>query len=89
VMEILEDVEKMAEVIKQQRDEIYLQVHLAGMEAKQEWEKSEHIWDQFIDKLTEINDDTKETGEQLIHTTKIIGDELIHTYARIKEFLSG
>ncbi len=88
-MEILEDVGKMAETLKQQRDEINLQVHLAGMEAKQEWEKSEHIWVQFIDKLTEINDDTKETGEQLIHTTKIIGDELKRTYIRIKEHLSS
>jgi hypothetical protein len=88
-MNILEEMENLAEGLKQQRDEINVQLHLAGMEAKDEWEKSEHIWDQFLDKLAEINDDTKETGDQLIHTTKIIGDELKSTYARIKDRLSN
>jgi hypothetical protein len=87
-MNILEEMENLAEGLKQQRDEINVQLHLAGMEAKDEWEKSEHIWDQFLDKLAEINDDTKETGDQLIHTTKIIGDELKSLYARIKDRLS-
>lgn len=87
-MSILEEMEKLAEGLKQQRDEINVQLHLAGMEVKDEWEKSEHIWDQFLDKLAEINDDTKETGDQLIHTTKIIGDELKSIYTRIKDRLS-
>jgi len=87
-MDILEELETLAEGLKQQRDEIRLQLHLAGMEAKEEWEKSEHIWDQFLDKLAEIDDDTKETGEQIIHTTKIIGDELKSIYSRIKGLLS-
>jgi len=88
-MNISEELEKLAEGLKQQRDEINIQLHLASMEAKDEWEKSEHIWDEFLEKLMEVNDETKETGEQLIHTTKIIGDELKSTYDRIKDRLSN
>ena len=84
-MEILEDLEKFAEALKQQRDEIHLQIHLAGMEAKQEWEKSEFIWAEFLDKVLAISDDNIETSDRLIHTTKIIGDELKSIYNRIKK----
>ena len=86
-MDLKKEFDELTDVLKQQRDEIEVQIHLASMEAKDEWQKAEKNWGQFIDGLGVITDDAKETSTELIQTTKIIGDELKNTYARISERL--
>ena len=86
-MDLKKEFNELTDTLKQQRDEIEVQIHLASMEAKDEWQKAEQNWDQFIDKLGVITDDTKEASAELIQTTKIIGDELKNTYTRISERL--
>jgi hypothetical protein len=87
-MDIKKEFDELTDILKQQRDEIELQIHLASMDAKDEWQHAEKNWGQFIDALGVITDETKETSTELIHTTKVIGDELIETYKRISERLS-
>jgi intergrase/recombinase len=87
-MDILNEIDKLNDALKQQRDEIKVQLHLASLEAKEEWDKAEKNFDQFIDKVGIISDETKETGEDILHTTKVIGDELKTTYQRIKQRLT-
>ncbi len=87
-MDLKKEFDELTDVLKQQRDEIEVQIHLASMEAKDEWKKAEKNWDQFIDGLGVITDDAKETSAELIQTTKIIGDELKNTYTRISERLN-
>ncbi len=87
-MDIKKEFDELTDVLKQQRDEIEVQLHLAGMEAKEEWNKAEKIREQFFEKLGVINDDTKEISNDLIHATKVIGDELKETYNRISERLT-
>ena len=87
-MDLKKEFDELTDALKQQRDEIEVQIHLASMEAKDEWQKAEQNWGQFIDKLGVITDDTKEASAELIQTTKIIGDELKNTYARISERLN-
>ncbi len=87
-MDVKKEFDELTEALKQQRDEIEVQIHLAGMEAKEEWQKAEKQWERFIDTLGVITDDTKETGTELIHVTKVIGDELKETYKRISERLA-
>ena len=86
-MNIKKEFDELTDALKQQRDEIEVQMHLAGMEAKEEWQKGEEQWGEFVDALGVITDDTKETTAELIHATKIIGDELKETYKRISERL--
>lgn len=82
-MELFKELEKLTDMIKSQRDEIQVQMHLAGMEAKEEWEKAESKLDEFLSKAAEIKDDTKETTDELLNSTKIIGDEITEAYKRI------
>jgi len=82
-MDIKKDLDELANTLKQQRDEIEVQIHLASMEAKDEWQKGEKEWGEFVDALGVITDDTKEASAELINATKIIGDELKETYKRI------
>jgi DnaJ-domain-containing protein 1 len=86
-MNIIKEFNELTDVLKQQRDEIEVQIHLAAMEVKDEWQHSEKKWGEFIETLGIITDDTKETSSELIHAAKIIGDELNETYNRISERL--
>ena len=86
-MEIFKELEKITDKIKHQRDELQVHMHLAGMEAKDEWEKAEEKWDEFMDKAAEIKDDTQETTEELVAATKVIGEEINQAYKRILERL--
>jgi hypothetical protein len=86
-MDLKQEFDELTDSLKQQRDEIQVQIHLASMEAKQEWQKAEKNWDKFFDALGVITDETKENSAELIHATKIIGDELKEAYKRISERL--
>lgn len=87
VMELKKEFDELSKTLKQQRDEIEVQIHLASMDAKEEWHKSEKKWGEFIDTLGVITDETKETSTEVIHATKVIGDELSEAYIRIKKRL--
>ncbi len=86
-MDIKKEFDELTDALKQQRDEIEVQMHLASMEVKDEWKNGEQKWGEFLDALGVITDDTKEASADLIHATKVIGDELKETYKRISDRL--
>jgi hypothetical protein len=88
-MELKDELNKLSETLKQQRDEINLQLHLASAELKDEWEKSEKEWGQFKEKLSEVVDEGKETTTDLIEKTRIIGEELKNAYNNIHRRLTS
>ena len=78
----------LLEKLKSERDEISLKLHLASMEAKEEFEEAEKNWDQLKIKAAEIADDSKETSEEFIAKAKIVGEELKEAYNRISKRLT-
>lgn len=82
-MEFLKDLENLSDKLKQQRDEILVQLNLAGKEAKEEWEHAETKWTELKHKAEEIKDDTKETTEELVSAAKVVAEELSGAYQRI------
>ncbi|MDP3010461.1 MAG: hypothetical protein Q8N30_15515 [Methylococcales bacterium] len=82
-MAIKEDFDNLIDKLKTERDEISLKLHLATMEAKEEFEGAEEQWQLIKTKAAEIADDSVETSEEFIAKAKIVGDELKETYQRI------
>jgi hypothetical protein len=82
-MAIKEDFDNLIDKLKTERDEISLKLHLASMEAKEEFEDAEQQWQLIKTKAAEIADDSVETSEEFIAKAKIVGDELKETYQRI------
>ena len=80
--------DKLVTQLKSERDEIALKIHLASMDAKEDFESAEKIWDKFKVKVNELADESKETSEELITKAKIVGEELKETYNRINERIS-
>lgn len=74
--------------LKTERDGIIVKLHLASMEAKEEFVEAEKKWDLLKEKVSDIADDSKNTSEEFVAKTKIITAELKDTYKRIIQRLS-
>lgn len=87
-MSIKEEFENLLDKLQIERDELNLKLHLASMEAKQEFEEAEKQWHHLKIKAAEIADESVETSEEFIAKAKIVGEELKHAYKRIGKRLA-
>lgn len=87
-MSIKRDFENLLDKLQVERDEIKLKLHLASMEAKEEFDEAEKQWGQLKIKASEIADESVETSEEYINKAKIVGEELKRAYNRIATRLS-
>ncbi len=87
-MTIKQDFENLLDKLQSERDEIKLKLHLASMEAKEEFDEAEKQWGHLKNKAAEIADDSVETSEEFINKAKIVGEELKKAYNRIATRLS-
>ncbi|MFA6051395.1 MAG: hypothetical protein WC762_02265 [Methylobacter sp.] len=87
-MSIKRDFENLLDKLQIERDEIKLKLHLASMEAKEEFDEAEKQWGQLKIKASEIADESVETSEEYINKAKIVGEELKRAYNRIATRLS-
>jgi hypothetical protein len=87
-MTIRQDFENLVETLKVERDALNLKLHLASMEAKEEFEVAEKQWGILKAKAADIADDTQDTSEEFIAKAKIISEELQETYHRISQRFS-
>ena len=76
------------EKLKTERDEINVKMHLASMDAKEEFAEAEKKWEQVKVKMAEIADEAVDTSEDYIAKAKIVGEELKDSYSRIIKRLS-
>lgn len=87
-MPIKEDFENVLNELQEKRDEIKLKMHLASMEARQEFEETEKEWHRLKIKAAEIADKSVETSEDFIAKAKVVGEELKDTHNRISKRLA-
>lgn len=66
--------------LKQKRDELRLQIHLASKDAKDEWEELEGKMKDFAAKA-----DLERTGDGIEDALENLGDELKAGYQRIRD----
>jgi uncharacterized protein YwgA len=81
------DIDELFEELKQKRDELRVQVHLASKEVKDEWEDLEEKMDEFSSKAKQFASDAKikETGEGLGDALGKLGHEIKLGYKRVRE----
>jgi chromosome segregation ATPase len=81
------DLQSLIDELKQKRDEVRVQMHLASKEIKEEWEELEEKMEDFSGKAKQFADDAKlkETGEGLGEALGKVGHELKLGYERLKK----
>ncbi len=80
----MEALQELTNDLRQKRDEVKLQLHLASMEAKQQWEALEEKWDRFAAEA-HLSQTTANVEEGL----KLLGEDLAQGYEEFKTALSG
>jgi hypothetical protein len=86
-MDLREEISKLSETLKTERDDLKVRIHLAKMEAKEEWEKTEQQWQHFKTKADEFGSASKESAQDVGAALKLLGEELGHAFKRIRKSL--
>jgi chromosome segregation ATPase len=83
----MSDFDDLIKDLKQTRDELRLQIHLASKEAKEEWEELEEKMEDFSSKAKKFSRDAelKKTGEGLGEALGKVGHELQLGYRRLRK----
>ena len=80
--------EKLIGTLREQRDELRVQLHLAKAEARDEWDEVEKKWDHIEPRLEKLGHEAKESAEDLGAALSQVAEEIGHAYERIKKALS-
>ena len=86
-METRETLEKMLASIKEQRDELKVQMHLGKAELKDEWEGLERKWEHIESRLDAVDKVASEAAEDVGAAVSVIAGEISEAYQRIKRAL--
>lgn len=78
----MSDFDKLKADLERIRDEIRLKMHLASMEAKEEWDELEGKWQSFSDR-SEMNKSAEGVGAAM----GVLGEELKQAYIRLRKAL--
>ena len=75
----------LKEDLRQTRDELRVQMHLAKAEARDDWDNLEHKWDEFQQKLDKVEDVTEDSAKDVGGALSALGDEIKAGYKRIRD----
>jgi predicted nucleic acid-binding Zn-ribbon protein len=81
------DFEKFLEGLRQQRDELKLQLHLLKAEALDEWNDAEEKWKKLKAKRQQIASKAEKIVDDLEDVATGLGEEIKKGYERIRRHL--
>lgn len=70
-----------------QRDELRLQMHLFGMEAKQQWEEAEHRWEHLRATAKVIGAEAGHSSGEIKEALELVVEEIGTAYDRMRRLL--
>ena len=73
--------------LKQQRDELALQIHLGKEEAKDEWEKVTAKLDELTKDYEPLKDAVEDTAGNVFEALKLVAGEIEEGFHRIRKTL--
>jgi predicted nuclease with TOPRIM domain len=83
--------EELVESLKQQRDELRVQMHLAQLETREEleaeWKALEKKWEEIKPKLDAIRNETAASSKNIFSALALIAEEIEEGYKRVKKHL--
>ena len=86
---VKENLHHLVEKLRQERDEINLQIHLAKAETRDEWEHLERKWVNVQNKASSVGDVAGDASKDVIAATEMLGTELKKAYQRIKNTIAS
>ncbi|MEQ8662070.1 MAG: hypothetical protein RLW62_14735 [Gammaproteobacteria bacterium] len=84
-----EEAAALAAKLRTERDELRVQLHLAGAEARAEWEKLEPRLAELETRAAQVGAAAGTAAQDVGSALGILGEELAAGYARIRRALKG
>ena len=86
-MDLQQEINKLFDTLKTERDELKLKIHLGKMDAQEEWEKAEQQWQHFKSKADALGSASKEGAQEIGTALKLLGEEIGQAFSRIRKVL--
>ena len=83
MVDVRERTSSLIEDIRRERDELRVKLHLAKLEASEEWQELEHKWERLEAKSKAIGAATAESSKEIAAAAKILGNEIRDGFKRI------
>jgi hypothetical protein len=77
-------IEEIISTLKQQRDELDLQMHLGAAEAKEEFDEAMQKLNKMGRDFEPVKDATEESAENVYASLKLVGEEVKASFNRVK-----
>ena len=81
----MNDTKALWENLRTQRDELRLQMKLAGYELREEWQVIEKQLNLAQDQFEDLLEDAEDTAEDIQKVLTIVAQEIGSAYSRIRE----
>lgn len=80
-----EELHKLVDTLAQQRDELRVQMNLAKLEARDEWNALEQKWDDVQNKVAQARKVADETGNEVVAAAHLVAEEIGRGYERLRK----
>ncbi len=80
--------EQLMSQLQQERDELKLQMHLAEMDAKDEYDRLSRKCDELSDQYEPVKDAVEETAENIFSALGLAAEELKQGFHRVRKAVS-
>lgn len=80
--------DKLVSELKQQRDELKLQMHLASMDAKDEYDRLSGKYEELSEQYEPVSDAVGETAENLLSALSLAAGELKVGFQRVRKAMT-
>jgi hypothetical protein len=82
-----QEIDKILEQVKQERDEILIKAHLFKAEAKDEWAKVDKQWVHLKSQTEQLGKEAKGASGDISAAVSLLGEEIMKSFQRIRKTL--
>ncbi|MDP6979576.1 MAG: hypothetical protein QF570_13400 [Myxococcota bacterium] len=82
-----DDLRNEVDQLRALRDELHVQLHLAGQDLRDQWDRLERGWHHVESRAKQIGDVSDDVAHEVRETLHVLADQLRGGYERIKSLL--
>ena len=84
-MDVKDEVNEILNELKQLRDELHLQLHLAKEDVSDQWEAVEKKFQTFEGQVKHVGTATKDASKEVATAAKLLGEEIKNAFTKIRK----
>ncbi len=82
-----EKIREEIDELRGMRDELQVRIHLAKLEAKERWQKTEKDWEHLEGRLKVLANEGREAADNVAEALKLTAREIREGYRHIRDLL--